>query len=171
MGNLPDFFSKKESESDVVKKLKTQISTVKKASKPLVKPPAKKPSVKKATALKMPQAPKTRLVSETATFYSQPIRKVYYKNRWYFFLKDVIAISGVLNLEEDLDRVKRNKEYKEDSSKYIVSVPVVINDQTETVECIDNDGFMWILPLVRNENRVFPGPFPNWIKALSEAPI
>lgn len=180
MGILPDFFPRKENPEEMLKEkiLKAKLlrqqkkTSPKKTDKPVVSKIKLQVKEKKtASRISIPQktpSSSTPLTFETVTFYSQNIRKLYFKNHWYFFLEDVVAVSGVLGLEEVLVKLKQTKEYKENSSKFILSLPVTVNGQTQTVECVDDVGFMWILPLVRSNERIFPGPFPDWLKEMSK---
>ncbi len=175
MGIIPDFFPKKESPEEVLKEkiLKEKLLRQQKKSSP--KKSAKRvsrtkaPTKVKKTEVKTPVIPKAPLNFETATFYSQPVRKIYSRNRWFFFLEDIIALTGTIGLNEYISKLKKSKDYEKNAS-LVVDLPVNDSGKTKFVECIDIEGFNWLLPLLREDKRTFPGPFPNWIAEISKLP-
>jgi hypothetical protein len=180
MVTLSRFFSKKEPEKKeteekkkeqvVVKQLKEQISAAKKTAKSETKKTVKKPA-KKETPTKKITPPITTLTFDIVTFYGKSVRKVYFDNQWYFSLRDIIAITGELNLDADWDKIKKSKNFEDDQSKYIVQLAVTNNDKNETTECIGYEGVIkWLLPLLRDHERYFPGPFPAWLQSIANAP-
>lgn len=104
---------------------------------------------------------------ETVEFYSKPIRKLYHNKHWQYFLEDIIALTGTIDLHPFIDRLKRNPEFQKHESKYIQSVTVLINGKEESVECITAKGCLWLIPILRPFERFFPGPFPTWIETIS----
>ena len=182
MGVLPDFFSRKE--SDTIKKLKEQINAAKKTTKIKAKP--KKVSKPKKTGQNTKKQKETVIPTNTSssssviksplpveslTFFSQQVRRVYYKNRWVFFLEDIVALTGTIDLNPYLDKLRKCKEYLDNSGKYVSDPPVLIEGKTNFVECITYEGVMWLLPILRTDERTFQGPFTSWIKEASLSPV
>jgi len=169
MGILPNIFAKKEEEA--IKKLKQQINSAKKTkktaspAKKVIEKKPKKPEVKKTQTVKTPMA------QDISVFYGNAIRRLYFDDHWYFFLEDVIAVSGKLGVEKVIKKLKSSSEYQENGDQYIISLKAIIDNQPKDVDCIDDQGFLWLLPLIRSDERVFPGPFPDWIKQTSKLPI
>lgn len=97
------------------------------------------------------------------TFYSQPIRKLYIKNKLYFVLEDFISLTGTVDLIPYIARFKKSREYQKNVPQYIVSVPILVNENEEIVDCIVSDGCPWLIEVLRYNQRFFPGPFPTWI--------
>ncbi|KKQ25051.1 MAG: hypothetical protein US40_C0004G0089 [Candidatus Roizmanbacteria bacterium GW2011_GWC2_37_13] len=167
MGILPNIFSKKEDET--IKKLKYQINSVKKTPKKKTAKTSDKKTI--APLPKKISKPKTLLAQGESVFYGYNIRRLYVDDHWYFFLEDVLAVGGRLGLEEILAKLKDSKEYKDSFQKYVLSLKTVVDNEVKIVDCIDAEGFLWILPQVRSDKRVFPGPFPDWLKETEQLPL
>lgn len=145
MGILPKFFSKKGH-------IQTPIASV-----------SEEQLKQKILTAKSKQKKKMPLSPETVTFYGRNIRRVLVKKQWYFFLEDIIAASGMVDIPGYLLKLKKSKEYKEESQTYIRLFAVTVEGLTKEVECLDAKGFAWILPMLQKDDVLFPGPFPLWI--------
>ncbi len=100
---------------------------------------------------------------DVLTFYKQPVRKLYIKKKLYFVLEDIISLTGTLDLLPYISRFKKSNEYQKNVSQYIVSVPILVNEKDEVVDCIASNGCSWLIEVLRYNQRFFPGPFPSWI--------
>lgn len=103
---------------------------------------------------------------ETVTFYRQPIRKTFFDGQWVAVLEDIVAITGTVDLKKYLNKLRLSAQYQENSAEHICMVPVIVGDKTEIIECIGLRGFTWLLPILRADERFFPGPFPGWIQSV-----
>lgn len=104
---------------------------------------------------------------DTLSFYGQPIHRVKGKKRWYFVLEDIIAQTGTLNLAEYLNTLRKSEVYVKNAPNKVISLSVELEGKTQKVECTDYSGFEWLLPILRADERFFPGPFPGWMLTMS----
>ncbi len=103
-----------------------------------------------------------------ATFYGIEIRKFYIRNSWYFSIEDILPLAQYGDPHKSLEDLKN----KEDSKKVLSQFIKEARDSAgNTVECVDFEGFMALLPFLRGEDHIFPGPFPDWLKETSQLPF
>lgn len=157
---IRDFFQKKENPEEKLKEKILQAKNSRQQKKSKIRVISKKP----VKILTPPNAP---LISESSTFYSQEIHRVHHKDQWWFFLNDIIALTGGLDLEDYITKLKKSKDYEEVVGNFILDLPVKIDNQIKIIECINKKGTELLLPILRKNDRYFPGPFPAWISQIS----
>src|SRR3989344_9595263 len=99
---------------------------------------------------------------QSMTFYGKTLRKIYYQHQWYFFLEDIISLTGNIDLKIYLTKLKTNQEYQKNASRFIIELSTTIDNKSVSIECIDAKNWDWLLPILRKDNKFFPGPFPIW---------
>ncbi len=99
---------------------------------------------------------------KTSTFYGVDIRKFYTNKVWYFCLEDILLLAQYDNPQIDLSKLKENAEFKKVFDK--------VSESIGDTDCVSYEGFIELLPLIRNGEHMFPGPFPDWLKGISELP-
>jgi len=102
----------------------------------------------------------------TATFYGNQIRKYYLDGDWYFAIEDILPLA---QYDDPLGALESFKK-KEESKKTFDKVVKEIRDSDNVVECVNYGGFMELLPILRSEEHMFPGPFPSWLEDTSKFP-
>jgi hypothetical protein len=142
---------------------------------------SKTPSVKKVTQVKKTVA-KTETIPQkketvpqqttpnyqTLTFYGKNVRKTYHDNSWYFALEDILPIAAIDYPDSFLKELQEKESVKSILDKIIVQVKFSNENSTKTVSCISHEGFMTLLPIVRDSGHTFLGPFPDWLKDVSK---
>ncbi len=127
---------------------------------------------KKTTEKKPSPEPETANV-EVATsnlrplildFYGVEIRKFHVNGEWYSSIEDILSLAQSTHPSQLLEKLT-SKEYK----KVFEKVHKKVKDSAGIdVECVSFKGFMELLPLLREKNYMFPGPFPRWLEETSQ---
>ncbi len=107
---------------------------------------------------------------QISTFYSQDIKKIYKDGVWYFALEDILLLVHIDSPNVFISKLKEKTEAKKVFAKDSRQIELVDNDETKQVDCITYEGFMALLPLIRTTDNIFLGPFPDWLKSVSEIP-
>lgn len=137
-------------------------------------------ALKKAGHTKKTAATRKPLAQETSVFYSHNIRRLYYQDHWYFFLEDILMVAGIVNWQKQLEELEEMAEFQKNKDKHLFKFKALVektNEVEEEIEevkevwCVDYQGFMWLLPMIRSEKHIFPGPFPEWLAEISKLPL
>lgn len=113
--------------------------------------------------IQLGDAPTTTTSLPPLTYYEFTIRRYYLDNCWYFSIEDLLPLAQYFEPHEDMEKLKKNDEFKKTFDKVVKE----IKDSNYIVECLSFDGFMILLPMLRGENHIFPGPMPGWLEANS----
>ena len=66
-------------------------------------------------------------------------------------------------------KIKQNAELNKIYTQNIKLFALTGDDDTEEkLECVSYDNFMKLLPLMRAQGSIFPGPFPGWLLERSD---
>jgi len=136
------------------------------AEKAQVNEPTETFSAHPETKIKGKKTSHVETIFLTATFYGQAIRKFYISGSWYFSIEDMLPLAQYFEPHEDLQELKRKEEFKKTFDKLVKE----IRDSGNVVECVNYGGFIELLPMLRSEVHMFPGPFPSWLEDTSKLP-
>jgi len=104
---------------------------------------------------------------QTVTFYGFEVRK-FYEDDWYFSILDILALARVILPAQYLHTIKQKPEAEAILNESTKIFSYAKDPETiERVESITYDGFMKILPIMRSQQTIFPGPFPDWLHNMS----
>jgi len=92
---------------------------------------------------------------QISIFYGQPIRKFSVDTIWWFCLEDILTLTKMIDIPPFIKSLKDNEAF----SDTIQSI-----DGETPLECITYEGFLALLPLIRETDALIPGPFPDWLK-------
>jgi len=122
------------------------------------------PIVKTESFIKKP------LVAQTSIFYGQSIRKFNIDGIWWYSIVDILSFAKIVNIPDYISALKSKLKSSVEQDKVINEVEYSNDGSTEVLECVTYEGFMVLLLLIRQTEVIIPGPFPDWLKNLSEEP-
>ncbi len=108
---------------------------------------------------------------QVLTFYSKDIRRAYREGVWYFALEDILYIASIDDPESFLVSLKEKPSIKKTLEDAVTKINFLDEEGEKTVNCITYDGFMTLLPVIRENGYMLPGPFPDWLKDISQFPL
>lgn len=107
---------------------------------------------------------------QISTFYSKNIRRIYKDNTWYFSLEDMLHVAAVDDPESFLEKPKGKPSIKKAFDNAVIRINLSDQNGAKMVGCVTYEGFMALLPIIRESGHMFPGPFPDWLRDISELP-
>jgi hypothetical protein len=141
---------------------------------------SKTPSAKKTTQVKKVVAktetvPQKKVATSQAmpnyqilTFYGKSIRKTYQNNSWYFPLEDILPVAAIDSPNIFLKELQEKEFVKSTLESVIAQIKFLDENGVKTVNCVNYEGFMTLLPIIRDSGHIFLGPFPDWIRGISK---
>lgn len=124
-----------------------------------------KPAKEQAAPLQEPI-----LTAHPVTFYGQSIRKWHVNNTWYFSLVDIITITKVIDPLAYIQALEQNEKTKEIFTHNTLPITMTHDEKKETHTCVTYENFIQLLPILRSDACVFPGPFPDWLQDIARLP-
>lgn len=113
-------------------------------------------------------APRTAFFTDLS-FYGQTIRRMYKYGRWFFALEDFFPLVQITDPPSYITLLKSKQFYEKllNANLYEIDnqsgssdgMPVIIGDQTAVLE---------LVALLREDKKIFPGPFLQWIDTTSK---
>jgi len=105
-------------------------------------------------------------ILKSSTFSGIPIRRFYTRNKCFFCIEDVVALTGAPDIKEYLKQIKsKNKELQKDWKKMIEKFDYQAEDKTELLECAEAEN---ILKIVLALDKSLPGPFSRWLRETAQ---
>jgi len=113
---------------------------------------------------------RSRQDPQTVTFYGFQVRK-FHDGGWYFSLLDILTLARIILPPEYLHTIKQKPEAETILKDSIKVFTYAKDPETlERVEAISYEGFMKLLPIMRSQQTIFPGPFPEWLQNMANTP-
>jgi hypothetical protein len=141
-------------------------------------PSAKKTVQKKKSAVKIEADLQKEKINpqqaipnyQTLTFYGKRVRKIFQNNSWYFALEDILPIAAIDYPDVFIKKLKENESVKNVFDNNVVQIKFLDQNESKTADCISYEGFLSLLPIIRDSGHTFLGPFPDWLRDISKLP-
>ncbi len=119
-----------------------------------------------------PQVAETKPVVENTrplvvTFYGHSIRNTFMNNQWFFSLEDILKIVGVVDPTKFLIDLKNHESIKDKYYQLVESFSYYEGNSPIIIPVANFQNFIQIMPVLRQLNVSFPGPFPDWLREVA----
>ena len=99
----------------------------------------------------------------TITFYGHEIRNTFMNNQWFFSLEDILKIVAVVDPTKFLIDLKNHDDLKDKYYQLVETFSYYEGESPIIIPVANYQNFMQIMPVLRQMNLFFPGPFPEWL--------
>ncbi len=137
---------------------------------PVVKPEPEPIQIAKSIVESPPEPIKPNPPTDkprSVSFYSRDIRCIFVHNQWYFSLEDIIKLADAIDPTKFLIELKNQPELKDKYFKIVESYSYTENSNPMVISVVNYQGFMEVLPSIRNLGYLLPGPFPQWLQNMA----